>query len=83
MCRKTTRMKLAGAMLVAGWMLASPPAVVAQERLQTEGEFQELMPITGEVETFFGNFKLDHSFPTKETAHDIYELMDHQRAAQL
>jgi hypothetical protein len=34
--------------------------------LQSEAEFQKLMPITGEVETYFGDFQLDHSFPTKE-----------------
>jgi hypothetical protein len=50
---------------------------------QTEHEFGELMPINGTVETFFGSFDLDHSFPTTETADRIYDLMDHQRAAQL
>ena len=54
--------------IVASCSLATSPAVIAQEvkRLQTEKEFQELMPISGEVETFFGKFELDHSFPTKE-----------------
>jgi hypothetical protein len=50
---------------------------------QTEAEFQKLMPITGKVETSFGEFELDHSFPTKQTADKIYDLMDAQRASQL
>ena len=50
---------------------------------QAEQEFRELMPISGSVETSFGAFELDHSFPTAETADRIYDLMDHQRAAQL
>ena len=33
---------------------------------QTEQEFRGLMPISGTVETYFGAFELDHSFPTKE-----------------
>ncbi len=51
--------------------------------LQTEQEFHDGMPVDGVVETFFGDFELDHSFPTAETADKIYELIDHQRAAQL
>jgi hypothetical protein len=50
---------------------------------QTEEEFQKLMPITGKVKTAAGAFELDHSFPTKDTAEKIYDLMDSQRAAQL
>ena len=50
---------------------------------QTEEEFQSAMPISGTVETFFGDFELDHSFPSRETADRIYDLIDHQRAAQL
>ncbi|NIV33671.1 MAG: DUF1214 domain-containing protein [Anaerolineae bacterium] len=50
---------------------------------QTEEEFQSLVPISGTVDTFFGGFELDHSFPTHEAAERIYDLMDHQRAAQL
>ena len=50
---------------------------------QTEAEFQKLMPISGNVKTYFGDFELDHSFPTKDTADDIYDLMDYQRASQL
>ena len=50
---------------------------------QTAREFQAAMPVTGSVETFFGDFDLDHSFPTKETAERVYDLLDHQRAAQL
>ncbi len=41
------------------------------------------MPLTGTVNTFFGNFKLDHSFPTVGEAEKIYDLMDYQRASQL
>ena len=55
----------------------------ARGKDQTEAEFEKLMPITGKVETHFGEFDIDHSFPTKETADRIYDLMDHQRAAQL
>ena len=70
--------------LAALLLMSVSAAAWAQEtRLQTESEFQELMPISGEVETFFGKFELDHSFPTKKTADDIYDLMDHQRASQL
>ncbi len=50
---------------------------------QSEEEFQAALPVSGTVETFFGPFELDHSFPTKEAADRIYDLMDHQRAAQL
>jgi hypothetical protein len=50
---------------------------------QTEEEFQQLMPVTGTVETFFGDFQLDHSFPAVGEAEKIYDLMDHQRATQL
>ena len=48
---------------------------------QTEKEFQQLMPITGTVETFFGNFELDHSFPAEGEADRIYDILDHQRAS--
>ena len=51
--------------------------------LQSEKEFQKLMPITGTVETYFGDFKLVHSFPAVGEADKIYDLIDHQRAAQL
>ena len=50
---------------------------------QTEEEFQNLLPITGTVNTFFGDFELDHSFPAVGEAEKIYDLMDHQRATQL
>jgi hypothetical protein len=50
---------------------------------QTEAEFQKLMPISGNVKTYFGEYTLDHSFPTEETADRIYDLMDYQRASQL
>ena len=50
---------------------------------QSEAEFQKQMPITGTVETFFGEFKLDHSFPEEGEADRIYEIIDHQRASQL
>jgi hypothetical protein len=55
----------------------------AQVAQQTEKEFQELMPVTGTVHTFFGDFKTDHSFPAVGEADKIYDLIDHQRAAQL
>ena len=62
-------------------------AVTAEEirltDIQTDEEFSNAMPLTGTVETFFGDFELEHSFPTAETADRIYELIDHQRAAQL
>ena len=50
---------------------------------QTEKEFQQLMPRTGTVETFFGDFELDHSFPAEGEADRIYDILDHQRASQL
>ena len=50
---------------------------------QSEKEFEQLMPITGTVETFFGKFEIDHSFPTKATSERIYDLMDYSRVAQL
>jgi hypothetical protein len=56
---------------------------VGQTTDQTEAEFQQLMPITGKVRTRFGEYELEHSFPTKETATKIYDLMDLQRASQL
>ena len=57
--------------------------VQAQKSAQTEEEFQQLMPISGKVETYFGDFRLDHSFPAAGEAQRIYDLMDRQRAAQL
>ena len=42
-------------------------------REQTEEEFRAAMPISGAVETFFGDFELDHSFPVGDTAERIYE----------
>lgn len=50
---------------------------------QSEEEFQKLMPVTGTINTFFGDFQLDHSFPAVGEAERIFDLMDHQRAAQL
>lgn len=50
---------------------------------QSEEEFQKLMPITGTVKTFFGDFELDHSFPAEGEAKRIYDILDHQRASQL
>ncbi len=58
-------------------------AVAAHAGPQSEEEFQKLMPLTGNVDTFFGEFELDHSFPAVGEADKIYDLMDHQRAAQL
>ena len=52
-------------------------------KLQSEKEFADAMPVTGKVETFFGDFDLQHSFPTAETSDRIYQLIDHQRASQL
>ncbi len=57
--------------------------VDAQAAQQSEEEFEQLMPITGKVDTYFGEFQLDHSFPAVGEAEKIYDLMDHQRAAQL
>lgn len=62
------------------------PAMAEEIRLsdiQSDEDFSAAMPLTGTVETFFGDFELEHSFPTEETADRIYELIDHQRAAQL
>ena len=36
--------------------------------MQSEEEFQNLMPISGTVNTFFGGFELDHSFPKEDYA---------------
>jgi len=69
---------LAVAVLASSTILAKGQGVD-----QTEKEFQQLMPITGTVETFFGDFKLDHSFPAVGEADKVYDLIDHQRAAQL
>jgi hypothetical protein len=68
-----------GAILI----LATTQAVQAQGAMQSEEDFEKLMPITGTVDTFFGEFELDHSFPAVGEAERIYDLMDHQRAAQL
>ncbi|MEN8751735.1 MAG: DUF1254 domain-containing protein, partial [Desulfobacterales bacterium] len=80
---KITRSQISTVLAALLLMSVSAAAWAQETRLQTESEFQELMPISGEVETFFGKFELDHSFPTKKTADDIYDLMDHQRASQL
>jgi len=80
---KITRSQISTVLAALLLMSVSAAAWAQEMRLQTESEFQELMPISGEVETFFGKFELDHSFPTKKTADDIYDLMDHQRASQL
>lgn len=50
---------------------------------QPENEFRQLMPVTGQVSTYFGDFELDHSFPAPGEAERIFDLMDHQRASQL
>ncbi|MHC4498312.1 MAG: hypothetical protein ACYS21_04265, partial [Planctomycetota bacterium] len=68
--------------LVLALMIATN-LVIPVRAQQSEYEFQKLMPITGTVDTFFGDFELDHSFPTKDTAQKIYDLMDNQRASQL
>ena len=51
------------------------------QEIQSDREFESQMPVTGTVETYFGDFELDHSFPSEETADRIYELIDHQRAS--
>ncbi len=51
--------------------------------VQTDKEFSEAMPVTGKLQTYFGDFELDHSFPTEASADKVYELIDHQRASQL
>ncbi len=75
-------------LLVAGVVLASTAAVNAEEIwlpkvIQDDKEFYSALPITGTVKTYFGDYQLDHSFPTAETTDKIYDLMDHQRASQL
>ncbi len=69
-------------LLFAMFALLLPSMAMSQE-VQTEAEFRSLMPITGKVKTYFGEYELDHSFPTKESAERLYDLMDHQRATQL
>jgi hypothetical protein len=66
-------------------VIAFAPLANAQDTKpgQTEEEFSRLLPISGSVDTFFGEFELDHSFPTKDSAQKIYDIMDHQRATQL
>ena len=71
------------AVFISASSFAAAQDAAQEKRLQTEDEWKAMMPVTGEVETFFGKFELDHSFPTKQTADDIYDLMDHQRASQL
>ena len=70
-------------MMFALALLGESQAEANDGVLQSEKEFQELMPITGTVKTYFGDFKLDHSFPAVGEAEKIYDLIDHQRAAQL
>ena len=50
--------------------------------MPSKEEFQAALPVSGRVETFFGDFELDDSFATKETSDRIYDLVDHQRAAR-
>ena len=49
--------------LACGLLNLSASAAFAQEapKNQSEAEFKKLMPVTGKVDTFFGDFKLDHS----------------------
>ncbi len=70
-------------LVVASVAIAQQDAEIRVPRLQTEQEFADAMPVTGKVETFFGDFDLEHSLPTAETSDRIYELIDHQRASQL
>ncbi len=67
--------------MMAVGLMATPAS--AQNIQQTEKEFEQLMPISGTVKTFFGDFELDHAFPTADTSERIYDLMDYSRAAQL
>jgi len=72
--------------LITSFVLLSVTITMAQDNKfiqQSEEEFQQLMPITGTVNTYFGDFELDHSFPAVGEAEKIFELMDHQRASQL
>ncbi len=69
--------------LLCGIAVASTQIHAQKIKQQTEKEFQKLMPITGIVDTYFGAFRLDHSFPAPGEAEKIYDLMDRQRAAQL
>jgi hypothetical protein len=46
---------------------------------QTEEEFQKLMPVTGTVETFFDDFKLDHSFPLRNSLQRPIQIPNHQQ----
>ena len=60
------------AAFIVGAVVAT--TVNAQEfEQQAEKEFQEQMPITGAVDTFFCKFKLDHSFPEAGEADRIYD----------
>jgi hypothetical protein len=77
----TSRILITRMMFV--WACLTATFANAQDLNQTEAEFQKLMPVTGNVKTFFGDFKLDHSFPAPGEADKIYDLMDHQRASQL
>ena len=51
--------------------------------IQDDKEFYEALPITGTVQSYFGDFELDHSFLTPESTDKVYDLIDHQRASQL
>jgi hypothetical protein len=77
----SSRILITGMMFA--WSCLTATFANAQDLNQTEAEFQKLMPVTGNVKTFFGDFKLDHSFPAPGEADKIYDLKDHQRASQL
>ena len=68
---------------LSAFALVFSTAGFSNAKQQSEAEFQKLMPRTGEVNTFFGDFQVDHSFPAVDEADKIYDLMDHQRASQL
>ncbi|UCE53497.1 MAG: hypothetical protein JSV31_30375 [Desulfobacterales bacterium] len=72
--------KLISALVVVSLVTAAS-AQGGKRIQQSEKEFERLMPITGTVETFFGKFEVDHSFPTKKTSERIYDLMDYSRVA--
>ena len=62
---------------LAGLVCLGSSAVAEEIRLseiQNDEEFAAEMPVTGTVETFFGDFELEHSFPTAETANSSVSM---------
>ncbi|MGV2989907.1 DUF1214 domain-containing protein [Vibrio sp. E150_011] len=72
-----------GAIALTSILSASAFAVDDDGVLQSEEDFAKLMATTGTVNTFFGDFELDHSFPAEGEGDRIYDIIDHQRASQL